>query len=161
MELHQKGLAGEYYVLAQLTARGYNASLTLGNTKGVDILVYNEQTKKGYKVEVKTTTNKLTKFKRFEEWHTDKVYYWIMSSKHENIIEDDLVYCFVHIENVGSLPKFFLVKSKDVAKYVREQHVFYQKIPREKPVKDGSLRQFRIDVNDPNGYENNWGILDN
>ena len=64
------------------------------------------------------------------------------------------MYCFVHIEDVGSLPKFFLVKSKDVAKYVREQHVFYQKIPREKPVKDGSMRQFRIDVNDPNG--DNW-----
>ena len=53
MELHQKGLAGEYYVLAQLTARGYNASLTLGNTKGVDILVYNEQTKNYVVIELK------------------------------------------------------------------------------------------------------------
>jgi hypothetical protein len=47
MNISQKGLAGEYYVLAQLTARGINASLTLGNTKGVDILVYNEEKKKG------------------------------------------------------------------------------------------------------------------
>ena len=29
MNITQKGLAGEYYVLAQLTARGINASLTL------------------------------------------------------------------------------------------------------------------------------------
>ena len=48
MNISQKGLAGEYYVLAQLTARGINASLTLGNTKGVDILVYNEEKKRGY-----------------------------------------------------------------------------------------------------------------
>ncbi len=34
MNISQKGLAGEFYVLAQLTARGFDASLTLGNTKG-------------------------------------------------------------------------------------------------------------------------------
>ena len=35
MKIFNKGLAGEFYVLAQLNARGYDASLTLGNTKGV------------------------------------------------------------------------------------------------------------------------------
>ena len=35
MDLTQKGLTWEFYALAQLTSRGYNASLTLGNTKGV------------------------------------------------------------------------------------------------------------------------------
>ena len=160
MELSKTGLAGEYYALAQLTARDYNASLTLGNTKGVDILVYNEQNKKGYKVEVKTTTNKSTNAKMYKDWHPNKVYYWIMSSKHESIIEDYLVYCFVHMEDIKTLLKFFLVPSKEVAKYVREQHVFYHKIPRNKPVKDGPMRIFRIDLDDPKGYENNWGILD-
>ena len=62
MDISQKGLAGEFYALAQLTARGFNASLTLGNTKGVDILVINKKNK-GYKVEVKTTTIKPTKSK--------------------------------------------------------------------------------------------------
>ena len=41
LEKTQIGLAGEYYVLAQLSARGFIATLTLGNTKGVDILVTN------------------------------------------------------------------------------------------------------------------------
>ena len=50
MDITQKGLAGEFYALAQLTARGYNASLTLGNTKGVDILVMNKNNV-GYKVD--------------------------------------------------------------------------------------------------------------
>ena len=50
MNINQKGLAGEFYALAQLTARGYNASLTLGNTKGVDILVMNEKNNIGYKI---------------------------------------------------------------------------------------------------------------
>ena len=39
---NQVGLAGEYYVLAQLSARGLIGTLTLGNTKGVDILVTNQ-----------------------------------------------------------------------------------------------------------------------
>ena len=39
MDNSQTGLAGEFYTLAQLTQRGYIATLTLGNTKGVDILV--------------------------------------------------------------------------------------------------------------------------
>ena len=42
----QIGLTGEYYVLAQLSARGFIATLTLGNTKGVDILVTNQDINK-------------------------------------------------------------------------------------------------------------------
>jgi hypothetical protein len=41
MDNTQVGLAGEFYGLAQLVQRGFVASLTLANTKGVDILVSN------------------------------------------------------------------------------------------------------------------------
>ena len=41
MDSTQIGLAGEFYVLAQLVQRGLMASLTLANAKGVDILVAN------------------------------------------------------------------------------------------------------------------------
>ena len=71
MNISQKGLVGEFYVLAQLNARGYNASLTLGNTKSVDILVMNNKTNKGFKVEVKTTTNKPMKEKLFAKHPTE------------------------------------------------------------------------------------------
>tara|TARA_B100001559_G_C16458440_1_gene602780 strand:+ start:1058 stop:1540 length:483 start_codon:yes stop_codon:yes gene_type:complete len=159
MDISQKGLAGEFYALAQLTARGFNASLTLGNTKGVDILVINKKNK-GYKVEVKTTTIKPTKSKIFKEWHPNGFFYWIMSKKHETLLDDNLVYCFVHIDDINKLPRFFLVPSDLVAKYVKDQHVFYQNYPRDKDVGDGSMRHFRIDVDDPNGYENNWSLLE-
>ena len=53
LDKSQIGLAGEYYVLAQLTARGFIATLTLGNTKGIDILVTNQEINKLFKVEVK------------------------------------------------------------------------------------------------------------
>jgi hypothetical protein len=37
-------LAGEFAVLSQLALKGYDANMTLGRTKGVDILVSNPQT---------------------------------------------------------------------------------------------------------------------
>ncbi len=37
-------LAGEFAVLSQLALRGYDANMTLGRTKGVDILVSNPKT---------------------------------------------------------------------------------------------------------------------
>ncbi len=160
MEISNKGLTGEFYVLAQLNARGYNASLTLGNTKSVDILVMNNKTNKGFKVEVKTTTNKPIKEKLFAKWHNDNACYnWILSKKNETYIDDNLIYCFVHISDLNVMPKFFLVHSKDVANYVKSQHKFYLSTRKNK-VSDSSMRKFRVEINDPNKYQNNWGIFD-
>ncbi len=47
-------LAGEFAVLSQLALRGFDANMTLGNTKGVDILLSHQETGKMAKVEVKT-----------------------------------------------------------------------------------------------------------
>jgi hypothetical protein len=47
-------LAGEFAALSQLMVRGYVASMTLGNTKAVDVLVFDPETKQSYQVEVKT-----------------------------------------------------------------------------------------------------------
>ena len=161
MNISQKGLVGEFYVLAQLNARGYNASLTLGNTKSVDILVINNKTNKGFKVEVKTTTNKPMKEKLFAKWHNDNICYnWILSKKNETYIEDNLIYCFVHISELNVMPEFFLVHSKDVADYVKSQHKYYLSTRKNK-VSDSSMRKFRIEINDPNNYKNNWLIFDN
>ena len=74
----QIGLTGEYYVLAQLSARGFVATLTLGNTKGVDILVTNQEINKLFKVEVKTSTNKPSNAKHFSK---KKTYHWTMRAE--------------------------------------------------------------------------------
>ena len=47
-------LAGEFAVLSQLALRGYDANMTLGRTKSVDILVSDPVNLKMYKLEVKT-----------------------------------------------------------------------------------------------------------
>src|SRR5579859_3581431 len=97
------GLAGEYYVLAQIAQRGLVGALTVGRAKGIDILVGNLTCETVHKVEVKTTC---------DEAGTDKVYgsgrffKWRMSPKHELITDHCLIYCFVKLNGLGVLPRF-------------------------------------------------------
>ncbi len=157
MNKSQTGLAGEYYVLAQLTHRNFIATLTLSTTKSVDILVTDHDLKGLYKVEVKTTDQPPRHEKLFGE---EKFWIWAMSKKHEEIIDDKLFYCFVALEGVKKLPRFFIVPSAEVATYVREQHRLWLST-RKQPVKETSMRKFRIPISDPNGYEGNWGRFRN
>jgi len=48
------GVAGEYLVAGELSRRGYIASITLRNSKGVDILASNENASKTVGIQVKT-----------------------------------------------------------------------------------------------------------
>lgn len=71
------GLAGEYHVLPQLAGRRVAGALTLGHTKGIDILVHNARTGAVRKVEVKTTRDKPTRASLFG---AGKFYSWTMSA---------------------------------------------------------------------------------
>lgn len=51
------GMTGEYSVCAELLKRGYNASITMGNAKAVDIVVL-MQDNTYRRIEVKTSRNK-------------------------------------------------------------------------------------------------------
>jgi hypothetical protein len=152
MEYAQIGLAGEYYVLAQLAQRGLVGALTLGHTKGVDILVSDSKYKALFRVEVKTSTKKPSHSQLFG---MSLFYTWIMSEKHETIKDDRLYYCFVHMSNCDELPKFFIVPSKTVASYVRKQHRRWLNSGNAKAT-ETKMRNFRIAVHDPDGYMNNW-----
>jgi hypothetical protein len=136
------GLSGEFYVLAQLNSRGLIATLTLGHTKGVDVLVKNSKTNKLFQVEVKTTTSK--KFS------------WILNKSAETRKNKDLIYIFVHLTDLDTMPGFFIVPSIDVANYTYNSHRFWLSGGNRK---DTTMRKFDIDPNDPNNYRNNWELF--
>jgi len=94
-------------VLAQLALRGFVANMTLGNTKGIDILVANPDTGRMRKIEVKTTTKSALT--------------WVMQEKHERLNDPDLFFCFVAITKDNGF-RFFVVPSADVASYLRRAH---------------------------------------
>lgn len=76
------GIAGEYYVAAELSRRGYLAAITLRNSDGVDILVSNIDGDKLFSIQVKSTQNKRK---------------WILSQKVENeFSEKNITYLLIY-----------------------------------------------------------------
>jgi hypothetical protein len=148
-------LAGEYYILAQLAQRGLVGALTLGHTKGIDILVSDSKYKTLFRIEVRTSIKKAHCESLFGQ---SAFYTWAMSRKHETIKKDRLYYCFGNLGKSDELPKFFIVPSKTVASYVRNQRYRWLN-SRKSKVQDTTMRRFRIAVDDPDGYLMNWKVF--
>ena len=155
-------LAGEFAVLSQLALRGYDANMTLGNTKNVDILVSNPSNGRMFKLEVKTNYQSTRSIGGSSKLFGKYVSSWLMSEKHEKITDPDLFYCFVNIGKETNTFKFYIVPSSIVATYVKVQHELWLKgrVTAETP-----LRQFRMGIEGEKypistptteKYENNW-----
>jgi hypothetical protein len=138
------GVSGEYFVAAELSRRGYIASITLRNTKGVDILCSNSEATKAVGIQVKTNSGSNRG--------------WMLNRKAEDFYAENLFYVFVNLNHNQEHPDFFVVPSKVVAKYVKESHSVWLKTPGRKGQKhkDTPLRKF----NDPSEkYLNRWDLL--
>ena len=90
------GLAGEFFVAAELLKRGFQVSLTFGNAKAIDLFVYNEELDHTFNVQVKT----LRKSNCYL-LHPDK-------------IRKDFIYVFVLLKDVGKHPEYFIARGKEI-----------------------------------------------
>lgn len=149
-------IAGEFAVLSQLTLRGFDANMTLGHTKGVDILVSDPNRNKMFKMEVKTHRGKFPS--------RSKTVGWVMSEKHEKIVDENLYYCFVNIDINTHIFKFYIVPSAVVAKYVKEDYEHWITVNNHNPT---SMREFTLALSDDKyatetplakNYENKWNF---
>ncbi len=52
---HLTGVAGEYFVAAELSRRGFIASITMRNTRGIDILATNPEAKRAVTIQRKSS----------------------------------------------------------------------------------------------------------
>lgn len=160
---NQLSLAGEFAVLSQLLLHGFDANLTLGNTKEVDILVLDPETNNMRKLEVKTAPERVAKEKHYGD---GRFYFWIMSQKHEELKDPNLFYCFV--VNADDRMRYFIVPSSVVADYVKKQHDLWISA-RKSQVQLSPMRKFRIGLDGQElynmdtplfgKYENNWEML--
>ena len=137
------GVAGEYLVAGELSRRGYIASITLGNSKGVDILVTNEKAFKTAAIQVKTRYSKGTA--------------WVMNEKAEEYHAPNLFYAFVSL-NYGKPADFYIVPSKVVADFIKKHHSEWLDTPGRKGQKHNqtTMRQFR---DDEEKFLNRWDLL--
>ena len=138
------GVAGEYYVAAELTAKGYIASITLRNTKGVDILCSNSDATKSVAIQVKTNRRSARD--------------WVLNQKAENYFADNLFYVFVNLHEGARPPEYFIVPSKTVAKHTRETHKQFLTTPgrQGQAHNDNTMRKFS-DTEEK--YLNRWDLL--
>jgi len=138
------GVSGEYFVAAELSRRGYICSVTLKNTKGIDILVCNEDATKTLGIQVKT--NQINKNE------------WILNEKCEKLIDENIFYVFVNLKKTEELPEFYIVPSKIVADYTSFNHKKWlnEKGKKGQQRNDSTMRKFKDTKNE---FLNKWGLL--
>jgi len=161
-------LAGEFAVLSQLALRGYDANLTLGHTKSIDILVSDSKTGKMFKLEVKTNYLSSRSAGGSSKLFGNYVSAWIMNEKHEHLIDPKLYYCFVNIDKKGQSFRFFIVPNRVVAQYVKLQHKLWLDA-KASHSRENKMRTFRVGLKNEKypiltptieEYENNWNFKD-
>lgn len=138
------GVSGEYFVAAELSCRGYIASITLRNTKGVDILCSNADVTRQFGVQVKT--NKRSNRE------------WILNNKSEDYFADNLFYVFVNLHETKKAPDYFIVPSLKVARHAKKTHqVWLGTLGRDgRAHNDTTMRKF-ADLDEK--YLNRWDLL--
>ena len=138
------GVAGEYFVAAEMSRQGYIASITLRNTRGVDLLATNEAGTRTVNIQVKTNQD------------SQKV--WLIGKKAETYFADDLFYVFVNLNGLDGAPEYHVVPSEKVARDCKRRHRKWIKGTK----RDGSarmdtnMRKFRDLACD---YRSAWEVL--
>ena len=138
------GVSGEYFVAAELSRRGFIASITLRNTKGIDIIATNTDASRSVGISVKTS-----KYSKKD---------WMVNSKAESYFSDTLFYVFVNLNSPEEIPSFHVVPSIIVAEYTKRNHKAWLDTPNKKGGKhnDSPMRRFR-DLS--NEFLNKWELL--
>jgi hypothetical protein len=161
---YHTSIAGEFAVLSQLALKGYDANLTVGRAKSVDILVSVPATGKMYRLEVKTNWKSGGSAGGSSKLFGKFVSAWIMNAKHETISDPLLFYCFVNISPDAKTFRFFVVPSNVVSEYVKAQHQLWLNSDNSHS-KENRMRTFRIGTTAQaypiltpciEHWENNW-----
>ena len=83
------GVAGEYFVAAELSRRGYIATLTLRNARGIDIIVADSDSTRSVGIQVKTSQSPGAA--------------WLASKKvEEATVANNLFFVFVNLISVAA-----------------------------------------------------------
>ena len=138
------GVAGEYFVAAELSRRGFIASITMHNSPGIDILATDINAKETVTIQCKTSRSS-TKG-------------WILSDKAEDFTPKNHFYVFVRLGKKDDHPSYHIVPSMVVAKYVKTRHSAWLKgkKPNGGQRKDSAMRKFR---DEENKFLGRWDLL--
>jgi len=91
------GLAGEYFVAAELLKRDFQVSMTLGNAKSIDLIAISPNSNIAYKIQVKTLRKKPNCFT-------------LLINK---VVSEDF-YFFVYLNSEQEAPEYHIIKGKEL-----------------------------------------------
>lgn len=145
-EKYHLGMSGEYFVAAQLHRRGVSASVTFGNAKNADVIVFREGSDRVVVVEVKTTRQPMWTFNGRITANSEKP--WV----------------FVHLpETNEEPPRYFVLTQTNLhailAPLDEEWCIKYEK----KHGVEFAEKIWMVNVNLEwlLGLENKWGVISN
>ena len=126
------GVAGEYLVAGELALRGFIASITLRNSRGIDIIASNADGSSSVSIQVKT--------------NSDGKKSWILNKKAETFYSTNHYYVFVALQGLEQRPSFHIVPSKVVAEYTLSSHSEWLKGSKRdgSSRKDSSIRKWNL-----------------
>ena len=144
LESNLVGVAGEYLVAGELSRRGYIASITLRNSRGIDIIASSADSEKSVNIQVKTNSSGAKQ--------------WMLNKKAETYKSDNHYYIFVILNKPSQRPDFYIVPSTIVAETITREHAEWLrgKSKNGKARNDTNIRQF---ADKDGAYLEQWQLL--
>ena len=136
---HSIGLAGEFFVAAELLRRGVMASVTYGNAKRADVIAVSPSTSAAAVLEVKSTSQKK----------------WVIGN-HVPEPTDNL-WVLVHLPADESSPRYFVATAQELHAILAPQDIEYRRRFRERNGKEFSgIGVVSIRLKEVELYEGEW-----
>jgi hypothetical protein len=143
-EKHHLGMSGEYFVAAQLQRLGLSASVTYGNAKSADVVVFTEGSDRVVVVEVKTT--------RQPEW--------VVGGR--TPAKSEKPWVFVHLPKESEEPpKFFVLTQSKLHEILAPLDEEFNRKYKEKHGVEWGDKPGVVNISRKQlaGYENKWGAI--
>jgi len=139
------GISGEYFVAAELSRRGFMASITLRNNDSVDIHASNISNNKIFAIQVKTNQSGNRS--------------WILNMRSESHQNENFFYIFVALKGLAERPEYFIVPSKNVADFVKRDYAHWIATPGKKGQAHNESKVRKFDDKNEE-YLEQWKLLE-
>ena len=140
------GVAGEYFVAAELSRRDYIASITLRNTRGMDIIATNSKATRSVTIQCKTSSFKSRKA-------------WLLNEKCEGFYSPKHFYVFVALGSVDERPSYHIVPSRIVAKRIKATHRWWKRKRKREAGKNAGESTIRLFSDADDEFLDRWDLL--
>lgn len=143
------GVAGEYFVAAELSRQGWIAAMTIKNTPNIDVIATTPDGNRTLNIQVKTRSIANRQG-------------WILNKGIETLVPSDNFYiAFVDLIGIDEKPDYFLIPRNLFAKWSVKRYQDWMKTPGrsgrahvDNPIRTFDKPQFK----EFEQYHNNWEI---